>query len=676
MRKKTASLIVCSALMLNYLASCTVAIPEANPDGAAETSEFVARADIEPIRAQDDFYGYVNLETLKTLELDYENPSAGGMAMIDTDSQLLESVSKIVNSGEEYPEGSCEQILVRAYNQFIEYQNNDDLKALANQDADAELSKIVNVKNMEELFSVLTELRRDYNIISVIYWGVDADCFDPDKYAILFPQITDMAGINIETINKNARDAETFESSIELALRVSGMDQKESEEVTGDLLYKIIDIAWATNEDYINANNPYTGFKFYTTDEINSKLTNHKIDELLKFSGIDSNPYGGVTVQDIDQLIALDKFICEENLELIKALTIAEFVNSYMEELSLSHDELDIYVAESTDELNLQAVHYLMMGYSSELSELYCKDYYTDEMDEALNQMCDDIVYGYHNAINNATWLSEEARNLLIQKLENIQFVTGGYVLSHLGDYSYENELFGENLYETSKNKNAYHFNDAINNLGKDHNRLELKMPMYVVNACYTQDNIVNITVAIMNAPAFDVNADRFSNLGGLGAVVGHEIGHGFDSNCLDFDYNGVFNPLWLPSEDIEVLNTRNQSAIEYFETSFSVFDVYYVDGEHTLGENYADLGSLEVITSLCETEDDYRTLFESYARLWCGLMTESDVIRQIAFDEHSPATIRVNAIVATLDVFYEVYDVQEGDGMYIAPENRIGRWN
>ena len=105
------------------------------------------------------------------------------------------------------------------------------------------------------------------------------------------------------------------------------------------------------------------------------------------------------------------------------------------------------------------------------------------------------------------------------------------------------------------------------------------------------------------------------------------------------------------------------------------MFGVYHVDGELTLGENYADLGAMECITSLCGNEDQLVLLFENYARIWCLKTTDDGIVDTLAYDVHSPAMIRVNAILSTNEAFYETYDVSEGDGMYIAPENRISRW-
>ena len=152
-------------------------------------------------------------------------------------------------------------------------------------------------------------------------------------------------------------------------------------------------------------------------------------------------------------------------------------------------------------------------------------------------------------------------------------------------------------------------------------------------------------------------------------------MGHAFDSNCILFNSKGEYDPSWINESDLKTLEARNEKAAKYFEDNFKVFGFYHVDGEQTLGENYADLGGVECILSLCKTKEDRIKLFENYAKIWCEMRTDDAIIDQIAYDVHSPSYIRVNAILSSIDAFYETYDVKEGDGMYIAPEKRISRW-
>ena len=122
-------------------------------------------------------------------------------------------------------------------------------------------------------------------------------------------------------------------------------------------------------------------------------------------------------------------------------------------------------------------------------------------------------------------------------------------------------------------------------------------------------------------------------------------------------------------------LKTRNEKAVSYFEDNFTVFGIHHVDGKKTLGENYADLGGMECVTSLAKNKEDLKKLFENYAVIWGSKMLDVSLINQLAYDVHSPDMIRVNAILSALDCFYDAYDVKQGDGMYIAPEKRISRW-
>ena len=291
--------------------------------------------------------------------------------------------------------------------------------------------------------------------------------------------------------------------------------------------------------------------------------------------------------------------------------------------------------------------------------------------------MCDDIRAGYRKLISSATWLSDGTRAELLQKLENIVYVTGTDLKRH-NNAEYAN-IYGKNYYELTLNYTRLSRKKIIDEFNNQDpiSRKDVGMPMQMMNACYDPGyNNITITSAITNEPFFSTKSDYYTNLGGLGAVIAHEMGHAFDSNCIVFNSKGEYEPSWIPEKDMKILEERNEKAIKYFEDNFTVFGIYHVDGDQTLGENYADLGGVECITSLCKTKEDRIKLFESYATIWCGMCTDDVIVSQVANDPHSPSYIRVNAILSTIDSFYETYDVKEGDGMYIAPEKRISRWH
>jgi putative endopeptidase len=199
-------------------------------------------------------------------------------------------------------------------------------------------------------------------------------------------------------------------------------------------------------------------------------------------------------------------------------------------------------------------------------------------------------------------------------------------------------------------------------------------MSPQTVNACYAPNNTVTITVAIMTPPYFDEQADDMTNLGALGFIVAHEVGHAFDSKNIKYDAQGRYNPDWLPAEDLKALEEREKLFSDYF-SSYTILDVYHVDGELTMGENYADMGGMECITSLAKNREELRTLFESFAYSWSELASDTDAIEYLSEDVHSPNKVRVNAVLSSSDAFYEAYDVQPGDAMYVKPEDRVRRW-
>ena len=218
---------------------------------------------------------------------------------------------------------------------------------------------------------------------------------------------------------------------------------------------------------------------------------------------------------------------------------------------------------------------------------------------------------------------------------------------------------------------------ERLDMVGEVSPRTATTMPMQMFNACYNPStNSITVTAAMMNAPFYDKDADYYTNLGGIGFTIAHEMGHAFDSNCILFNSEGRYDPSWIDAGDVEALEQRNDTAISYFEDNFTVFGVYHINGTNTLGENYADLGGMECIASLAGTEEQREKMFTNFAVTWREKQLDTAVMDQLQSDEHSPAVIRVNAILSTLDEFYDTYGVTEGDGMYIEPGSRISRWH
>ena len=214
----------------------------------------------------------------------------------------------------------------------------------------------------------------------------------------------------------------------------------------------------------------------------------------------------------------------------------------------------------------------------------------------------------------------------------------------------------------------------------------EWAMTPQTVNAYYNPPlNEIVFPAAILQPPFFDLGADAAVNYGSIGAVIGHEIGHGFDDSGSTFDGDGVLRNWWTEDDKAE-FKARTATLIEQY-SAFKPFDDLAVNGEFTLGENIGDLGGLSIALlayklSLNGEEapvlDGFtgeQRVFIGYAQGWLGKSRDEALREQINTDPHSPRQYRVNGVVRNIPEFYEVWDVQEGDAMYKAPEDRVVIW-
>jgi putative endopeptidase len=214
----------------------------------------------------------------------------------------------------------------------------------------------------------------------------------------------------------------------------------------------------------------------------------------------------------------------------------------------------------------------------------------------------------------------------------------------------------------------------------------EWQMTPQTVNAYYNPPlNEIVFPAAILQPPFFDLEADDAVNYGAIGAVIGHEIGHGFDDSGSTFDGDGVLRNWWTEVE-AEQFKARTAQLVEQY-SAFKPFDDVNVNGEFTLGENIGDLGGLSIALlayriSLDDKEapvmDGYtgeQRVFLGYAQAWRYKYREEALRMQIATDPHSPRMYRVNGVVRNVPEFYEAFDVKESDALYLPPEKRVKIW-
>ena len=359
------------------------------------TEETYSRSDIKDIRAQDDFYGYVNLATLKDLTIEPGKSSAGAIMSTETDDKLKEVVMEIVKDNKDYPNGSAEQIVKKAYEEYVAFDTDEVAKKAAADDVHKVIKEISDIKTRDELIEMAGKLYTDYCVNSFLLEGVKENDLDPEKYTVMFAQKPNLVGLDLEEISKDTTKAEKGEEAIIASLQVSGMERKEAESVAHSLMFLMIDIAWETDYEIVNAADPIAYSKSMDKSEIDKLLTNLTADQYEKLCGINENPYGTWVVIGENQLAAIDRLLTDENVEALKAWLMYDFVMSYGEFIKDDHKELKMYFPDSKEADEDQIYNYLNLYFGMELSDILVKYCYTDDQEELLNKLIEDIMDSY-----------------------------------------------------------------------------------------------------------------------------------------------------------------------------------------------------------------------------------------------------------------------------------------
>lgn len=624
----------------------------------------------EPVRPQDDYYRYVNGDTLADAEFAYGSATA---ADANDSSMVIDQINGIINeiaSGSGYVTGSEEYLIQNAYNLYVDY---DFENAEVPSDLEALFQEIDDTDSVEDLLLLDARIYRDYAVPDMLGLSCGLNLRGQYDAIMMFCQMPGIlkADFNVMTMDyeclNDLRDYSSY------CLQAIGHDQESSDSTGTDLAHLALSVFEATDCEQLESSDE-SYFRLYSYDQTADLLSNVDLEAYITEMGVDVSCCDEFGVYDPSQLEQVNSILIPDNLEALKALELGKVIDMYGEFVYRAYEPLRRYAVSGYGDPSEDALNEIRKQYGELLDPLYVERYYSEDVDAELRDMCEDIREQYRSLITNADWLTEETRQGLLNKLDNMLIVTGADVVrmdpsegSGIDCSSYFT-FFRDYRALFNRHMNGYLYDEVPRDM--------IQMRMYEVNACYVPSlNNVTICVASTNEPFFSLDNDYFSNLGGLGATIGHEMGHAFDSNCILYDENGVYDPSWIAPEDTEALEARNEQAVRYFEDNFIIFGIYHIDGEQTLGENYADLGGLEAITGIPQTDEDMQILFEAYARSWCMKIVDESLINQIANDVHSPSWIRVNAMLSTLEAFYEAYDVQEGDGMYIAPENRISRW-
>lgn len=317
------------------------------------------------------------------------------------------------------------------------------------------------------------------------------------------------------------------------------------------------------------------------------------------------------------------------------------------------------------------------------LGQLYVKEYFKPEAKARMQELVSNLSKAFEIRINKQDWMSDSTKQKALDKLHAFTPKIGYPDKWE----NYEGLQINRNTYfQNLRNAGAWAYNKMISKLGKPVDKTEWGMTPPTVNAYYNPVlNEIVFPAGILHFPFFDPKADDAINYGGIGAVIGHEMSHGFDDEGSQYDKDGTLRNWWT-AEDLKNFKTRTEKLAEQFD-GYTVLDTVHVNGKLTLGENIGDLGGLNVayeafkMTKQGQSNEKIdgftpdQRFFLSWAQVWRMNIRPETAAQLIIVDPHSPSEYRSVGPLVNMDAWYKAFDVKPGDKLYVAPENRIRIW-
>ena len=600
------------------------------------------------IRLQDDFYGYVNFAFLYGSEIppDMNELSAGQLVNRQVDDILSDEILTIAN-GSGYPVGSDEQKIHDLYLQYLDNETRDNMGLGP---LEKGFEAIGKAQSVSEFARACGMLYTDYGVAVLPAVYVSQDHFDSSRYSVALGQM-ELFYPTDELLN-GKDSAEELQRQMTEFLEALGTENTDT--LAYDTVTMLLDIAESTADiSNMTIEERYNIRKHGELEPI--------MAEYIKALGTGKRE---IIVYDTEQVDKICSLLNDEKLPCWKALAECLLIYTYKDYLPTNISESLGSDKSSNEEKALNAVKKLL---SDEIGNIYAKKYGDTETFAAVKQMTEDIIAAYRNVIKTSELLSESERSECLAKIDRMTVNIG----CSDEEYHSSSEVSGSLLESVVSIKSAA-VKDSLSKLDKIPKPTDWYMPPQTLNAlCRLQSNSITIPMALFNAPYFDIDADYYTNLGGLGSVIAHEIGHDFDAEGILYDEYGNYRPERIGNDRIKMLS---DDITEYFGSK-QIMNTFYIDGERTKEENAADLGGMQVIASMTDDEDELKRIFGSYANIWASISFDTNAAENITEDVHSPAEIRVNAVLSCVDKFYEAYGITETDGMYVPQEKRVRVW-
>ncbi len=630
------------------------------------------------VRIQDDLYQAINGEWLKTAVIPADRPTTGGFSTLDENvEKLMMADFRAFAAGEKHSDIPEMRYAVALYKKALDTdrRNREGIAPVL-----PLLERLSKIKTVDELNRQAAELLLT-GVPLPVQMDVTPDMENAEQNSfivsgpdIILPDTTYYA-------EDNQQGKQLLSIWKEMAAKVlaySSLSEADQKQYLADALAFDALVAqkvkskleWA---EYYKCHNPMP------TGQVAAYLAPFDVKKLLSDLYGEQAPdtlvvYDPKAIREMNGYFSQETFSLYMHWAYVKTLLQATaFLSEELTALGKTYSRALVGLS-ADPTLEKQAYQLTSKTYSDPIGVYYGRTYFGEEAKRDVVDMVKKIIETYILRMQRNTFLAEETKAQAIKKLSAIEIKMG-----------YPDEIKpiwtklvfdeSESLFSVMQTLRRIRAKDKLDKLLEPVDRTRWYMPGHMVNACYDpSSNDITFPAAILQKPFYALSQSASENLGGIGAVIGHEISHAFDNNGAKFDERGNLKN-WWKEEDFRAFEELTKGMIEQFDGI--EFCGGRVSGELTVSENIADNGgmgvTLEIVHSLPDA--DYQAYFKNWARVWCCKAKDEYTKLLLSCDVHSPAVLRANMTPRNFNEWYEAFGVTEQDQMYIAPDKRISIW-
>ena len=636
------------------------------------------------IRPGDNFDAYVNGTWQRNTVIPADKPSYGAGYMVYDKSQ--EDVKAIIENAakSDFADGSDEQKIGDFYGSFMDSiaRNKLGIAPLL-----PEFKKIDSISNYTDLAKYFGHANQSGNN-SPFVLGVTEDSKDPTTYMLYSSQ----GGLGLPDREYYfLEDSKSKEIRKKYLIHIENMLQLAAVENSAALATKIMALETSLAAKHMKKEQTRDMIKLYNKyaiKDLKQLAPDFDWASLLTSAGIKNQK--NIVIPQVDYIKALNDIIKTTPLATWKAYLKWSVVHGAATSLNtaLSNENFNFYGkalsgTEKQRPLWQRGVETVNKNLGEIVGKVYVEKHFSPEAKEKVSLLVKNLLKAYEESIKKLDWMSPETKKQALDKLSKFT-VKIGYP-DKWRDYSSlkisKNDYFGNQQRAT-----AFEYKRQLNKLGKTVDRTEWGMTPQTVDAYYNPSlNEIVFPAGILQSPLYDPNVEDAVNYGGIGAVIGHEIGHGFDDQGSTFDGDGVLRNWWTPT-DLAAFKQKTAALVAQY-SALKVFPDLNVNGEFTQGENIGDLGGLSIALKAYKMSlngkespvlDGFtgeQRVFLNWGQAWLKKSREDALRAQVANDPHSPAKFRINGVVRNIPEFYTAFNIKPSDSLYLAPSKRVKIW-